>query len=221
MSRQRLHVIFGKKDGARFLSHLDLQSTLEFSMRRAGLPLELSEGFNPRPRMSLVSPLPLGYSGEREILEITLSEAMPPEEVLARLRSSVPAGITIREVVEVPVEGKSAASKLLSASYHVELSEPVIDLAERLAAILGRKSIEIEEERDRSVRRRDIRPAILSLEAEGNRAFTLTAGYAGGTARPEQILDLLGISHGVAHITRRQITTADTGTSEPTRQSGD
>lgn len=205
MSRQRLRVIFRKGENARFLSHLDLQSTLEFSMRRAGLPFELSEGFNPRPRMSLVSPLPLGYTGEREILEITLSEAMPPAEVLARLGKAVPGGLTILEVIEVPVEGKSAASKLISASYRVELPEPTGDLSQRLAAILARDEIEVEEERDGATRRRDIRPAILALEVESGRAFTLSAGYAGGTVRPEQILDLLGIPRDGAHITRTQI----------------
>jgi radical SAM-linked protein len=209
VSRQRLHVIFRKGENARFLSHLDLQSTLEFSMRRAGLPFELSEGFNPRPRMSLVSPLPLGYTGEREILEITLGDRLPPEDVLTRLQASVPRGITIREVLEVPVEGKSAASKLLSASYAVELPEPVEDLEERLAAVLAQATIEVEEERDGATRRRNVRPSILSLQAEGDRAFTLSAGYDGGTVRPEQILDLLNIPRDGAHITRTEIAVGD------------
>lgn len=211
MSRQRLHVIFRKGEGTRFLSHLDLQSTLEFSMRRARLPLAFTEGFSPRPRMSLVAPLPLGYVGEREILEITLSEPLPPDEVLARLQAAVPGGITIREVVEVPAEGKSAASKLLSASYTVELGEPVADLPERLAGLLARRSIEIEEERDRVTRTRDLRPAILALQADGDRSFRLTAGYDGGTVRPEQILDLLDLPRG-ARITRTDIAL---GSSDP------
>ncbi len=206
MSRQRLHVIFRKAENARFLSHLDLQSTLEFSMRRASLPFALSEGFNPRPRMSLVSPLPLGYTGEREILEIMLNEPVPPEEVLIRLRATVPRGITIREVIEVPAEGKSAASKLHSASYLVELAEPLEELPHRLDAILARDTIEVEEDRDGAIRHRDIRPAILSLEADGSSAFALIAGYDRGTVRPEQILDLLGISRDGISITRTEIT---------------
>lgn len=205
MTRQRLHVIFRKGEESRFLSHLDLMSTLEFSMRRARLPVELSEGFNPRPRMSLVAPLPLGYTGEREILEILLSEPLAPEEVQERLNAAVPRGIAIREVVEVPSEGKSAASKLLSASYIIELPHQVEDLPQRLAAILQERSIEVEEERDRTIRRRNIRPLILALEAESPSAFSLTAAYEGGTVRPEQILDLLEIPRDGARITRREI----------------
>jgi radical SAM-linked protein len=208
VTRQRLRIIFRKGEATRFLSHLDLQATLEFSMRRARLPLEFSEGFNPRPKMSLVAPLPLGYTGEREILEIVLSQPLPAGEVLERLGAAVPQGIVVREVVEVPAEGKSAASKLVSASYLVELADPAERLAERLAAVLARPSIEVDEERDRAIRRRDIRSAILSLSAEGDRAFRLTAGYSGGTVRPEQILDLLGISRDDARITRTEITVA-------------
>ena len=70
----RYLLTFRKHEGARFLSHLDLQATLEYGMRRAGLPLELSEGFNPRPRYSLVAALPLGYVGEHELLEMTLRD---------------------------------------------------------------------------------------------------------------------------------------------------
>lgn len=211
MTRQRLHVFFRKGEGTRFLSHLDLQSTLEFSMRRARLPLEFSEGFSPRPKMSLVSPLPLGYTGEREILEITLHESLPPGEVLSRLQAAVPEGIAIREVVEVPVEGKSAASKLLSASYEVELPEPVPDLPGRLQSLLDRTTIEVEEERDRTVRRRNIRPSILDLHADGDQRFLLTAAYDGGTVRPEQILDLLGLPRDGARITRTGIIIAPSG----------
>jgi radical SAM-linked protein len=206
MTRQRLHVIFRKGEESRFLSHLDLMSTLEFSMRRARLPVELSEGFNPRPRMSLVAPLPLGYTGEREILEILLSEPLQPEEVRERLNAAVPRGIAVREVIEVPSEGKSAASKLLSASYTVELPRPVEDLGLRLVALLEEPSIEIDEERDRTIRRRNIRPLILTLEAESSSVFSLTAAYEGGTVRPEQILDLLGIPRDGARITRGEIT---------------
>jgi radical SAM-linked protein len=153
-----------------------------------------------------VAPLPLGYTGEREILEILLSEPLQPEEVRERLNAAVPRGIAIREVIEVPSEGKSAASKLLSASYTVELPRPVEDLGQRLAALLEEPSIEIDEERDRTIRRRNIRPLILTLEAESSSVFSLTAAYEGGTVRPEQILDLLGIPRDGARITRGEIT---------------
>jgi hypothetical protein len=82
----------------------------------------------------------------------------------------------------------------------------VEDLGQRLAALLEEPSIEIDEERDRTIRRRNIRPLILTLEAESSSVFSLTAAYEGGTVRPEQILDLLGIPRDGARITRGEIT---------------
>ena len=46
---QKLTVTFRKGEDARFLSHLDLTATLEYAVRRARLPVALSEGFSPRP----------------------------------------------------------------------------------------------------------------------------------------------------------------------------
>jgi len=200
--------MFRKGEEARYLSHLDLMSTLEFSLRRARLPLELSEGFNPRPRMSLVAPLPLGYVGEREILELSLSEHFDLAEIASRLSATVPTGITIGDVIEVAPEGKSAASRLRSATYYVELAKPVGDLRARIYELLDRYSLEIEEERDGTLRKRDLRPAILDLKAVSARAFVLVAGYDGGTVRPEQILGLMGIDADGARITRQSIEVA-------------
>src|SRR5947209_6759657 len=94
--RTRYLIVFSKSGGARFLSHLDLQATLEYGMRRAELPVQLSEGFNPRPKYSLVTALPLSYAGEQELLELTLREDVPAEQVAIALGRSLPEGITVR-----------------------------------------------------------------------------------------------------------------------------
>jgi radical SAM-linked protein len=43
---------FGKKGQTQFVSHLDLMRCMERSFRRAGIPLEHTEGFNPHPKLS-------------------------------------------------------------------------------------------------------------------------------------------------------------------------
>lgn len=204
--RQRVHVTFRKDAGARYLSHLDLMATLEFSIRRARLPVELSEGFNPRPRISLVAPLVLGHVGEREILEMTLREPVSPEEIQERLQASVPPGITIQGVVETPVDAKAAASRLRSATYRVSLPSPVPHLASQASELLRRDEIPIEEEREGKRRTRDLRPLLLALEAPSETVLRLTVSMTGdGTVRPEQVLDLLGIPLDGVSIARERV----------------
>jgi radical SAM-linked protein len=204
--RQRLRLIFRKGDGARFLSHLDLMSTLEFALRRARLPTELSEGFNPRPRISLAAPLAVGHTGEREILEVTLRHPVNPTEVGERLQAALPAGITILSVSELPPEGKTAASRVTTATYRVELPDERDDLEDRAAEILARERIDVEEVRDGKIRRRDIRSMLLSVEARDRRTLAITTIFeVAGSARPEQILEFLGLPLEGTHISREEI----------------
>jgi radical SAM-linked protein len=203
---QRLTVVFRKAEGARFLSHLDLLAAFEYAVRRAQLPIALSEGFNPRPRLSVASSLALGHVGETEILEITLREPVHPDEAALRLGAALPPGITIVSAGEVPPGTRTAASRLRSAIYRVQLPAAVPDLGRRVADLTGRARLDVEEPRDGRVRRRDVRPLILSLDAPSPDALRLELRLDGeGSVRPETILDLLRVPRDGARITRERI----------------
>jgi radical SAM-linked protein len=206
---QRLTVTFRKEGSARFLSHLDLLATLEFAIRRARLPVALAEGFNPRPRMSLAAPLPLGHIGERELLEVTLKEDLDPEDVRSRLAAWVPDGIVILSVEESPSGAKVAASRLRGVVYRIRLAEPAEDLPVRIADLMAKDSAEVQEEREGTTRTRDVRRHILGLEALGEQELAATLRLGGeGTIRPEQVLELLSIPVSGAQFTRKSINLA-------------
>lgn len=199
--------MFQKQEGARFLSHLDLQATLEYAFRRARLPMELSQGFNPRPRASIAAPLPVGYTGEREILEIVLRHPLPSDDVVRRLQAALPAGINLTSAEEMPQGAKPAAACLHTATYRVHLPTTIPDLETRAEALLARRTLEVEEDRDGKVRTRDIRPQTLSLEADSGNCLRMEVRLdPGGTARPEQIVALLGIDTDGIRIVRERIT---------------
>ena len=207
---ERLRIVFRKGEEVRFLSHLDLMATLEYAVRRARLPVELSKGFNPRPRLSLAAPLPLGYVGEREVLEIVLRESLPPRQILDRLQASVPPGIVILDVEEIAPGQKPAASRLRSADYRIELADEIPSAEEQVADLLSRATLDVEERRDDGVRRRDLRPLLLSLRALDARRLHMTVQLdSGGTVRPEQILALLSMPTDGARITRERIELKD------------
>lgn len=202
----RLSITFHKGADARFLSHLDLMATLEYSVRRARLPVELSEGFNPRPRMSMAAPLPLGYEGEQEILELSLREAVDFGEVKRRLQAAVPAGLSILKVEEAEPGKKSAASRLRGGIYRVTLPAAVLDLPARIERLLAASNLPVEEERQDGTRRRDLRPLIVSVAATDDRTLEIEVQFdESGTARPEQILSLLSIPPDGAQITRERL----------------
>jgi radical SAM-linked protein len=202
----RYLVTFRKDGPARFLSHLDLQATLEYGMRRAGLPLELSEGFNPRARYSLVAALPLGYVGERELLELTLREDLKPEELSSRLQDALPGGIRIVQAERLASSGSPAAARLRSATYRIELAQDVEGLEARVECLLSETELIVEDERNGRKRMQDVRPLILDLRASDSHTLHLvTEVTGGGSVRPEEILRLLALDPADARITRESI----------------
>lgn len=82
----------------KYISHLDLMRLLTRAMRRAELPLKLSEGFSPHPKLSLKRALKLGVESDNEEGAIILSLPVPPEEFKEKLNLQLPEGIIIKDV---------------------------------------------------------------------------------------------------------------------------
>lgn len=106
-----------KKSGlAIYISHLDMNRCMTRAVRRAGIPLWYTEGFNPHPYMTFLMPLPLGQTGLREPLDIRIEEEMSFDEIKSRLNSAMPEGIEIVDVCE-PVK---KPNEIAAAVYEIE-----------------------------------------------------------------------------------------------------
>ena len=92
--RRRLLMAFRKFGPAVYLGHLDMMSVFERSFQRAGVDIDFTRGFNPKPRIEFAQPLPLGVFSDREIL--TVIAPYRPEgasEVVERLNEALPSGL--------------------------------------------------------------------------------------------------------------------------------
>lgn len=85
---------------AKYISHLDLNRFMLRAVRRAKLPLWVTEGFNPHPYINFALPLSLGFESENDCFDVRITEDMPDEELCERLRAVMPP--------EIPVTGISA-----------------------------------------------------------------------------------------------------------------
>ncbi|MCR5484019.1 MAG: TIGR03936 family radical SAM-associated protein [Clostridiales bacterium] len=117
-----------KKEGrAKYISHLDLNRCFLRAVRRAGIGVWYTEGFNPRPHLNFLTPLPLGQESECEILEIKLEKDMKNKEIKSRLSAVLPEGISIRDVTN-PVDDPSL---IAMAEYSAEIETKDAESAER------------------------------------------------------------------------------------------
>ena len=124
MKLQRYRINFSKTKAMRYTGHLDLILTWERTFRRAGLPLSYSEGYNPRPVINLASPLPLGFISTAEIGDFWLSDTRSQFEVSEALTRSLPPGLAINAINEIPeIHGKKLPGLVDRSEYMVSLSE--------------------------------------------------------------------------------------------------
>ena len=190
MFRQRLRLWFRVAGDKRYLSHHDTMRLWERALRRAGLPLRMSEGFNPRPRLSLVEPRSVGVASEAELLEFELADWVNPDAVLASLRQEMPEGV---EVTSLDLVRPTDKGRPQAVVYLARLPEPCPDLAVRVTQLLERSSAPVVRHRPTGDKPLDARPFIESVEAGPDEVRMVLRTGPGGTVRPDEVLRLLGL----------------------------
>ena len=92
-----LRLRYSKTGRARYISHLDLMATMRRALRRAGVELKYSEGFNPHPYMSVALPLPVGSSSVCELMDIGVAADIQEDAIPGRINAVLPEGIKVLE----------------------------------------------------------------------------------------------------------------------------
>lgn len=85
----------------KFISHLDLARLFQRAARRADIPLVISQGFSPRPKISFKRALKLGLESESEEAVFHIKGLISKEDFENRLRAQLPEGIVIKNTEEI------------------------------------------------------------------------------------------------------------------------
>lgn len=117
----RFRVRYGKIGRLRWLSHLELIHSLERSIRRAGLPYAITQGFSPHMKASFGPALPVGTAGENEYLDVWLTRYTDAWEALVLLQSSTPADLA-------PLEARYVAEKEPSLTAAITIAKYVVNV---------------------------------------------------------------------------------------------
>lgn len=196
----RMRVIFGKGQGIKYISNLDMMRTWERSLRRAGVGLAYSGGFNPGPRLQIAAALPVGHTGSAEVMDVYLENRISPGEFEAAVRPVLPGGLTLVDVYEVEASADSLQSTLCMAGYvvSVEVDSAPQEVQGRIDALLGAEEVVQERTRRGRQERFDLRPLVEEVRVLENgpplRLWMLLRAGARGNARPESVLDALGFA---------------------------
>ena len=164
--RFKYRIKYTKGPELRFVSHLDLMRLFQRAVRRAGLPIGYSHGFNPHQLMSFGNPLSLGMTSTGEYCDFEFEKAMDTDEIVDRLNAVMNEGVTVFRAARLSQEAKSAMAELGACEYEAYLHElmPAEGLAEKIAGFLAQKEIIVMKKTKNHIKETDIRPDIYSIE---------------------------------------------------------
>ena len=103
-------LLFEKKGNAVWISHLDLMRLFQRAFKRAGLPLKHSQGYSPRPYVSVILPLSVGVESVCELLDFDLEgESVSNDQITERLNYALTEGVRVLDVYEEGAKIKQLA----------------------------------------------------------------------------------------------------------------
>jgi radical SAM-linked protein len=214
MSAFRLRVRYRKSGRLRFLSHLETTRACERTARRAGLPYAVSQGFNPRMRVAFGPALPVGTAGLREYYDLTLSEYVPADDVVARLQAATVQELAPSRAGYVAGDDPSLSAALTIATYEAAVGTDVDPhaLSEAMEAVT--RSGEFVVERKGRTKVFDLtetlpkEPDVSSQTGETLVRMATRMGPA-GSLRPEQLvgaaLETIGVADAPIRVVRTDL----------------
>lgn len=94
-------LLFEKTGNAIWVSHLDLMRLFQRAFKRADLPLAHTQGFHPRPSVSIILPLSVGIESQCELLDFTIVDTdITLSDIKDRLNATLVTGIHVLDVYD-------------------------------------------------------------------------------------------------------------------------
>ena len=128
----KIRVEFSKTGALKFISHLDLNRTVQTAFLRSKLPIWYTQGFNPHPKTVFSPPLSVGVSSECEFMDFRMNETVDPDEIVKRLNAVFPEGL--RAIAAY--EPTSSFSQIAWAEYEIAF-ECATDVSEKVKTLLS------------------------------------------------------------------------------------
>lgn len=169
----------------KFVSHLDMNRLMTRIIRKAGIPVWYTEGFNCHIYINYAVPLSLGFEGVYEIMDIRLTDdSYPLDKMLERLNSVSVEGIEFLKAAEPILPTKDIAY----AEYELIFDEN--GFFNDLKGFLSKDSVIcLKKDKKGRMKELDIIPKIKKKEFDGKQIhLTLTAGNE-GNLNPALILN--------------------------------
>jgi len=201
----RVRLTYAKHGRSRFISHLELIEIIDRACRRARLPLAFSQGHRPAPRLRFSPGLPVGAESDCEVLDIDLTECLPPGEVGRRFGAYLPEGLHVLAAESTSLRAPSPEHDLAGFRFRIDVGDMLgsdggawIDA--RLADFERRATFPMRKRSGKGEKEIDARPLVARIARVAAGTVELDVRFtAAGSVKPTDLLvAVLGLAPGTA-----------------------
>lgn len=189
---------FSRGQELKYLSHLDVLRVFERALKRSGLPVDYSQGFNPRMKLVFGLPMSTGITSEAEYADIVLEEDIECRSFVSTLNESMPAGLKIHEAVELKNKN-NIMNEIKGARYSIliETIKTSDEIEDLVSSLLSKEELVVMKKTKKGLAPTNIRPLIYTFNVidkgsndKGNNIIELDAFLSAG-AKDNLRADLL------------------------------
>lgn len=185
--------VFEKSERLRHIGHLDIQRSTQRALRRSGLPLSYSKGFNPHILITFASALSTGAVGKNEIMDVTLDQPVTPEQFLTAMNAAMPPDMQLKSARVLDDRHPALMAMVQAAEYDLKLLDA--DAAEAciaaIPAFLQQESIMAMRKTKSGIKECDIRPLLYSLTGEGQHLYATMTLTESTSCKPDMLVKAL------------------------------
>ena len=207
-----LVIKFKLRGPLRFLSHAEMLRVLQRACVRAGISVLYSQGFNPRLKISLPLPRPVGVESDEELLclrvavnQDQLRAANYESQIKAGLSAQLPEGC---EPISVSTAQAGKSFQPRSATYVLEVLPEYLNegMMVRIERLLVSESLNIQRQIEKKnsklktqnskIKNVDVRKFLKSIKSDDRSIIVECNISSAGSIRIEEILRLLELDEG-------------------------
>ncbi len=209
----RARISFEKTGVFRFLGHLDQARAVARAVRRAGIAIKYSKGYNPNPKIAFLNPLPLGVESLDEYMDIEFDEErfrLNEAQLVDILNKHLPKGLKITGCYFIPLKLPSLSAMMESQKYRIFLHKNPsginIDqgrIESQINKVLSTDTFDVQLERKNKVKHLDLKLLLEELYLDEDLTVNISLKFKeGGSIKPHEVVEnIFNLSHKEATLT--------------------
>ena len=204
----RMLAVFEKGERIRHIGHLDIQRSVQRGLRRSGLPVAYSNGFNPHILVTFASALSTGACGKREIMDVTMAEDVSEKTFLEKMNRAMPPEMQLSEARAVDRKHPSLPPMLRAAQYDLMIREEKYAqrMIEAIPAMMARENIPAMRKTKTALKECDIKPLIYSLNGKDGHIYATLVLTERESCKPVMLTEALKREAGIEEEVRVLVT---------------